>query len=52
MVAWHGGTLVGFDVEMTGTDPGESRIVTAAVVAVRDGEARSRSAAHGGTRAA
>ncbi|MFJ5808157.1 3'-5' exonuclease [Streptomyces sp. NBC_01426] len=42
MVAWHGGTLVGFDLETTGTEPGESRIVTAAVVEVRDGEVRER----------
>ncbi|MFJ9078886.1 3'-5' exonuclease [Streptomyces sp. NPDC102278] len=42
MVAWHGGTLVGFDLETTGTEPGESRIVTAAVVEVCDGEVRER----------
>ena len=27
---WHGGVLIGFDLETTGTEPGESRIVTAA----------------------
>ncbi|MFI1016294.1 3'-5' exonuclease [Streptomyces sp. NPDC020965] len=31
-MAWHGEPLVGFDLETTGTDPGEARIVTAAVV--------------------
>jgi DNA polymerase-3 subunit epsilon len=30
--AWHDGTVVGFDLETTGTDPLEARIVTAAVV--------------------
>ncbi|MFD3543724.1 hypothetical protein ACFWUQ_30065 [Streptomyces sp. NPDC058662] len=48
---WHGGVLIGFDLETTGTEPGESRIVTAAV----DGggvRARRRPAAHAGTRAA
>lgn len=39
---WHGGVLIGFDLETTGTEPGESRIVTAAVVEVRDGEVRGR----------
>ncbi|MFD9154293.1 exonuclease domain-containing protein [Streptomyces goshikiensis] len=42
MAAWHGGALVGFDLETTGTEPGESRIVTAAVVEVRGGEVRER----------
>ncbi|MGW1974044.1 exonuclease domain-containing protein [Streptomyces sp. NPDC001889] len=37
-MAWHGETLVGFDLETTGTDPLEARIVTAAVVRVRAGE--------------
>ena len=32
---WHEGTLVGFDLETTGTDPLTARTVTAAVVAVR-----------------
>ncbi|MBT2466935.1 3'-5' exonuclease [Streptomyces sp. ISL-66] len=39
---WHGGVLIGFDLETTGTEPGESRIVTAAVVEVRDGAVRGR----------
>ncbi|MFE2480660.1 3'-5' exonuclease [Streptomyces sp. NPDC001194] len=39
---WHGGVLIGFDLETTGTEPGESRIVTAAVVEVRAGEVRGR----------
>lgn len=30
--AWHDGTVVGFDLETTGTDPLTARIVTAAVV--------------------
>ncbi|QNP66072.1 3'-5' exonuclease [Streptomyces genisteinicus] len=37
-MSWHGGTLVGFDLETTGTDPLDARIVTAAVVELRDGE--------------
>ncbi|GAA2246270.1 3'-5' exonuclease [Streptomyces amakusaensis] len=37
-MAWHGEPLVGFDLETTGTDPQEARIVTAAVVRVRAGE--------------
>ncbi|MGA5066541.1 3'-5' exonuclease [Streptomyces exfoliatus] len=36
-MAWHGETLVGFDLETTGTDPLEARIVTASVVAVHEG---------------
>ncbi|MFJ6796750.1 exonuclease domain-containing protein [Streptomyces sp. NPDC091268] len=39
---WHGGALIGFDLETTGTEPEESRIVTAAVVEVRGGEVRER----------
>lgn len=39
---WHGGVLIGFDLETTGTEPGESRIVTAAVVEVRGGVVRER----------
>ncbi|RSS84384.1 3'-5' exonuclease [Streptomyces sp. WAC06614] len=42
MGEWHRGELVGFDLETTGTEPGESRIVTAAVVQVRDGEVHGR----------
>ncbi|MEV3993668.1 3'-5' exonuclease [Streptomyces sp. NPDC049837] len=38
-MGWHGETLVGFDLETTGTEPLEARIVTAAVVEVRGGEA-------------
>ncbi|HET6359725.1 3'-5' exonuclease [Streptomyces sp.] len=37
-MAWHGEPLVGFDLETTGTEPQEARIVTAAVVEVRAGE--------------
>ncbi|HET6860172.1 MAG TPA: 3'-5' exonuclease [Streptomyces sp.] len=37
-MGWHRETLVGFDLETTGTDPREARIVTAAVVEVKDGE--------------
>lgn len=37
MGEWHGGTLIGFDLETTGTEPGESRIVTAALVEVAGG---------------
>lgn len=38
MAAWHRELLVGFDLETTGTDPDSSRIVTAALTEVRDGE--------------
>jgi DNA polymerase III subunit epsilon len=37
-MAWHGEPLVGFDLETTGTEPLEARIVTAAIVGVRAGE--------------
>ncbi|MFC9424150.1 3'-5' exonuclease [Streptomyces sp. NPDC056987] len=37
-MTWHGETLVGFDLETTGTEPLEARIVTAAVVEVKGGE--------------
>ncbi|WP_406730650.1 3'-5' exonuclease [Streptomyces sp. NBC_01794] len=37
-MAWHGEPLVGFDLETTGTEPLEARIVTAAIVGVRPGE--------------
>lgn len=41
---WHRGTLVGFDLETTGTDPMTARTVTAAVVYVRaDGTVDPRS---------
>ncbi|MFG2333326.1 3'-5' exonuclease [Streptomyces sp. NPDC048604] len=36
-MAWHGELLVGFDLETTGTDPQEARIVTASVVGVEGG---------------
>lgn len=37
-MAWHHETLVGFDLETTGTDPAEARIVSGAVTEVRGGE--------------
>lgn len=37
-MTWHGEPLAGFDLETTGTEPLEARIVTAAVVEVRGGE--------------
>jgi DNA polymerase III subunit epsilon len=37
-MAWHAEPLVGFDLETTGTEPLEARIVTAAIVGVRAGE--------------
>lgn len=37
-MAWQRELLVGFDLETTGTDPRSSRIVTAAVTEVKDGE--------------
>ncbi|MFI1705315.1 3'-5' exonuclease [Streptomyces griseoruber] len=36
-MAWYRELLVGFDLETTGTDPREARIVTGAVIEVRDG---------------
>ncbi|MER7948110.1 3'-5' exonuclease [Streptomyces sp. NPDC096079] len=36
-MAWHGEPLVGFDLETTGTDPLEARIVTASIVGFHDG---------------
>ena len=36
-MAWNGEALVGFDLETTGTDPLESRVVTASIVEVRGG---------------
>ncbi|MGW0549943.1 exonuclease domain-containing protein [Streptomyces altiplanensis] len=36
-MGWHGEPLVGFDLETTGTEPLESRIVTASVVGVQGG---------------
>ncbi|MFM9594581.1 3'-5' exonuclease [Streptomyces scabiei] len=37
-MGWHRQLLIGFDLETTGTDPREARIVTGAVIEVRDGE--------------
>jgi DNA polymerase III subunit epsilon len=37
-MGWHRELLAGFDLETTGTDPHEARIVTAAVTEIRDGE--------------
>ncbi|MFD4629239.1 3'-5' exonuclease [Streptomyces sp. NPDC058284] len=37
-MGWHRELLIGFDLETTGTDPSEARIVTAAVIEVKDGE--------------
>ncbi|MFF9850359.1 3'-5' exonuclease [Streptomyces litmocidini] len=41
-MAWHGSTLVGFDLETTGTEPLEARIVTASIVEVDGGGQVSR----------
>jgi DNA polymerase-3 subunit epsilon len=41
-MGWHRELLIGFDLETTGTDPRESRIVTAAVIEVRAGEPMGR----------
>jgi DNA polymerase-3 subunit epsilon len=37
-MGWHQELLIGFDLETTGTDPREARIVTAAVIEVRGGQ--------------
>jgi DNA polymerase-3 subunit epsilon len=37
-MGWHQELMVGFDLETTGTNPAESRIVTAAVVELKAGE--------------
>ncbi|WP_210584384.1 3'-5' exonuclease [Streptomyces sp. GESEQ-35] len=37
-MGWHQELLIGFDLETTGTDPREARIVTAAVIEVRAGQ--------------
>ncbi|MFG1667137.1 3'-5' exonuclease [Streptomyces sp. Y7] len=37
-MGWHRELMIGFDLETTGTDPREARIVTAAVIEVRDGQ--------------
>ncbi|MHC5907151.1 exonuclease domain-containing protein [Streptomyces sp. S6] len=39
-MAWHQELMIGFDLETTGTDPREARIVTAAVIEVERGEVR------------
>lgn len=41
-MSWHREPLIGFDLETTGTDPREARIVTAAVIELRDGEPGAR----------
>ncbi|CAL9591572.1 3'-5' exonuclease [Streptomyces sp. enrichment culture] len=41
-MAWHRELLIGFDLETTGTDPREARIVTGAVIEVRAGEVLGR----------
>ncbi|RLV09934.1 DNA polymerase III subunit epsilon [Streptomyces griseocarneus] len=41
-MGWHQDLLIGFDLETTGTDPAEARIVTAAVVETKGGEVTGR----------
>ncbi|SES46529.1 DNA polymerase-3 subunit epsilon [Streptomyces sp. yr375] len=41
-MAWYRELLIGFDLETTGTDPREARIVTGAVIEVRDGQVLGR----------
>ena len=41
-MAWHRELLIGFDLETTGTDPYEARIVTGAVIEVRGGQPLGR----------
>ncbi|MEU7423601.1 3'-5' exonuclease [Streptomyces sp. NPDC040750] len=41
-MGWHRELLIGFDLETTGTDPREARIVTGAVIEVRAGEPAGR----------
>ncbi|MFE1249597.1 3'-5' exonuclease [Streptomyces sp. NPDC058735] len=41
-MGWHRELLIGFDLETTGTDPREARIVTGAVVEVSGGESMGR----------
>lgn len=41
-MGWHRELLIGFDLETTGTDPHGARIVTGAVIEVRDGEPTAR----------
>ncbi|MEU8591879.1 3'-5' exonuclease [Streptomyces sp. NPDC048664] len=41
-MAWHRELMIGFDLETTGTDPHEARIVTGAVIEVADGHVLGR----------
>ncbi|MEU6534484.1 3'-5' exonuclease [Streptomyces sp. NPDC047000] len=41
-MGWHRELLIGFDLETTGTDPREARIVTGAVIEVKDGQPLGR----------
>ncbi|MFJ7150729.1 3'-5' exonuclease [Streptomyces sp. NPDC100445] len=41
-MGWHQELLIGFDLETTGTDPREARIVTGAVIEVRAGRPMGR----------
>ncbi|MER7776769.1 3'-5' exonuclease [Streptomyces sp. NPDC096191] len=41
-MGWHRELLIGFDLETTGTDPRQARIVTGAVIEVRGGEPQGR----------
>ncbi|MEU0672864.1 3'-5' exonuclease [Streptomyces sp. NPDC006172] len=41
-MAWHRELLIGFDLETTGTDPREARIVTGAVIEVKGGQVLGR----------
>jgi DNA polymerase III subunit epsilon len=41
-MAWHTELLIGFDLETTGTDPAEARIVTGAVIESRAGQPLGR----------
>ncbi|MEU3255485.1 3'-5' exonuclease [Streptomyces sp. NPDC006997] len=41
-MSWHRELLIGFDLETTGTDPHEARIVTGAVIEVRGGQPLGR----------
>ena len=41
-MGWHRELLIGFDLETTGTDPCEARIVTGAVIEVKDGQPLGR----------
>jgi DNA polymerase-3 subunit epsilon len=41
-MGWHRELLIGFDLETTGTDPREARIVTASVIELKDGRTLGR----------